>query len=175
MNRQPIARHEAGHFLVAMRLGHALDHVSIVADGERVGVAVSSAGSVIGANSAYADLESAVVFLAGPSAEGRFVDAVAPTCADSDASSAKLLLSRTGQSQLPELMALAKAWADTLVERWKDDIDRLTDALLNRECLSGPEVIDLFAGNVVDEQFKGEVRAAHDARPSTRQGSTTAS
>lgn len=130
--------------MVAMRLGHWLDFVSILPEGDRIGVAVTSAGPAIAGDLRRRSVERAVVYLSGPAAEGRFVDAVSQSCADSDAFSARLQLAGADEDNLDRRVAAAQRWAEALVKQWWPDIERLADALLVRKRLTGDEVIQLF-------------------------------
>ena len=141
-----VARHEAGHFVVAMRLGHVLDYVDIREVGDRLGVAVTSAGPALG-NDRHRIRESAVVFLAGPAAEGRDIDSSTGSCTDGDAFSAKVLISQlSGEDSLAldRLLEEVQQAADAYVKAWAEDIERLTSALLDRFVLTGQEVMDLL-------------------------------
>lgn len=146
-----IARHEAGHFVVAMRQGHILDRVTIVPEGERTGLAVSSAGPVFGGDRRRMAMEQAVVFLAGPAAEGRLVDSISPSCLDNDAINARMQLSGVQDDEENRLMSCAEGWAQALVERWRVDIDRLAEVLIGRGSMTGDEVVELFGGPPVDD------------------------
>ena len=130
-----------------MRLGHRLDFVTILPEGDRIGLAVTSAGPAISGRSRRRSVESAVVFLSGPAAEGRFVDSVSPSCADSDAFSARLQLGGADGDKLDRRIAVAQRRAEALVKRWRQDIERLADALLVRKRLTGDEVIALLGAD----------------------------
>lgn len=148
----PLAYHEAGHFIVAMRFGHLLDHVDIVRTHDRDGVAVSSAGSVLSWSRAIAE-EAAVVFLAGPAAEGRNTGAPTRQCSDSDVCAARLNLARLAgdDRDLDRRIVTIQHWAEALVNRWRPDIQRLAHELLARRSLTGDEVKTMFEGRVVEE------------------------
>ena len=153
IDRRSLARHEAGHFVVAMRFGHTLDYVDIVSDGDRNGVAVSSPGSIMTANSPGILEQSAIVFLAGPEAEGRRVEA---SCSDSDVFAARLklsLLSASGSGDLEQRMEIAQCWTKVFVQHWWNDIERVAAKLLIHERLTGNEVVELCGGPLVVEQF----------------------
>lgn len=147
-----LACHEAGHFVVAMRFGHTLSHVDIVRSDDRNGVAVSSAGSVFSWSSQIAE-EAAVVFLAGPAAEGRNTGAPTRSCSDSDVFAARLKLAPLAgddDRDFDRRTAIIQHWAEALVTRWRPDIQRLAHELLARRSLTGEEVKAMFEGHVVE-------------------------
>jgi hypothetical protein len=125
--------------------------MSILPQGDRIAVAVTSAGPAIASDSRRRSVERAVVYLSGPAAEGRFVDVVSSSCADSDAFSARLQLAGAEGENLDRRVAAAQRWAKALVERWGPDIERLADALLARKKLTGDEVIELFGARREDQ------------------------
>ncbi len=148
-----LACHEAGHFVVAMRFGHVLDHVDIVRSADRNGVAVSSPGSIFSWSSQIAE-EAAAVLLAGPAAEGRDTGAPTVYCSDSDVFAARANLARLAggdDRNLDRRTAVIQNWAKALVTRWKPDIERLAHALLVCRSLTGDEVKTMFEGHVVEE------------------------
>jgi len=148
-----LACHEAGHFVVAMRFGHMLDHVDIVRSHDRNGVAVSSPGSILSRSSQIAE-ETAVVLLAGPAAEGRNTGAPTRSCSDSDILAARLNLARLAggnDRNLDRRTAIVQHWAEALVARWQPDIEMLAHELLDRTSLTGDEVKTMFEGHVVED------------------------
>ncbi|MDA8331751.1 MAG: hypothetical protein M0027_11240 [Candidatus Dormibacteraeota bacterium] len=147
-----VARHEAGHFIVAMRFGHTLSHVDIIRDHNRNGVAVSSPGSVLSWSIGMAE-EAAVVFLAGPAAEGVKTGSPEGSCSDSDVFAARLNLATLSNGDVRDLdrrTTIVRHWADALVTRWESDIERLAHALLAHRSLTAEEVKGIFQGLVVE-------------------------
>lgn len=148
-----LACHEAGHFVVAMRFGHVLDHVDIVRSHDRNGVAVSSPGSILSWSRQSAE-EAALVFLAGPAAEGRNTGAPTRQCSDSDVCAARLTLARLpgdDDRELDRRIVIIQHWAEALVTRWRPDIQLLAHELRARRSLTGDEVKTMFEGHVVEE------------------------
>jgi len=139
------AIHEAAHAVIALRLGLAFDHVTTVPDdrGETDGALhwtdLQSAGDL-----EIAPTADAIVLLAGPFAEARLTESTLhEVLADDPAGEDREALATLGLDDEEFVAASREAFA--LVEQDWPAIERVADALLDRDTLDFEEVEALVA------------------------------
>jgi ATP-dependent Zn protease len=149
MRRCSIAYHEAGHAVVAHRLGVEVEHVTIVPDHTCHGhCAHADLFCARGHGSDRANLERAIqICLAGPLAQAwllrRYFDRRRGGRQDYDCASglARYLAGSAGER---EFLRYQERRTQALVDHLWSDIERVAQALLERDHLSGTEVKDII-------------------------------
>lgn len=160
MERRATAYHEAGHAVVAYRLGAEVRHVTIVPDHDSRGhFAHGDLFCALGRGSDRANLERAIkICLAGPLAQKRFRRR--SYCRrngrqDYDCATglARYLAGSAGER---EFLRYQERRTHALVEHYWNEIELVARALLERDELSGTEV-----KNIIEEpeRLKQEDRA----------------
>jgi ATP-dependent Zn protease len=148
MHRRPTAYHEAGHAVVAYRLGVEVEHVTIVPDHfSRGHFAFGDLFCARGLGSDRANLERAIkICLAGPLAQRRFRRR--SYCRrngrqDYDCATglARYLVGSAGER---EFVRYQERCTKVLVDHYWSEIERVAQALLERDQLSGVEVKDII-------------------------------
>jgi hypothetical protein len=148
MQRQATAYHEAGHVVVAYRLGAEVEHVTIVPDHfSRGHFTHGDLFCARGLGSDRANLERAMkICLAGPLAQKRFRPR--SYCRrngrqDYDCASglARYLAGSAGER---EFLRYQERRTKVVVDHFWSDIDRIAQALLERDELSGTEVKNII-------------------------------
>jgi ATP-dependent Zn protease len=148
MRRRSIAYHEAGHAVVAHRLGVEVEHVTIVPDHTSRGHFVhADLFCARGLGSDRANLERAIaIYLAGPLAQARLLrrlDRRRGGRQDYDCASglARYLAGAAGER---EFLRYQERRTHALVEHYWNEIELVAQALIKRDQLSGPEVKDII-------------------------------
>jgi hypothetical protein len=144
-NPRTTAIHEAGHAVVALRLGLVFDHVSTIPD-ERAGIDgalhwtdLQSAGDL-----EIAAAADAIVLLAGPFAEARLTESTLhEVLAGEAAGEDREALATLGLDD--EEFVAASRDARALIEQDWPAIERVADALLECDILDFDEVEALVA------------------------------
>jgi len=141
------AIHEAGHAVVALRLGLVFDHVTTVpddhaeTDGALHWTELQSAGDL-----EIAATADAIVLLAGPFAEARLIDSTLHEVLAGDAAGEDREALATLGLDDDEFVAASRD-ALALVEQDWPAIERVADALLEYETLDFDEVEALVAAD----------------------------
>jgi ATP-dependent Zn protease len=149
MRRRSIAYHEAGHAVVAHRLGVEVEHVTIVPDHTSRGHFVhDDLFCARGLGSDRANLERAIaICLAGPLAQAwllrRYSERRCDGRQDYDCASglARYLAGAAGER---EFLRYQERRTHALVERYWNEIELVAQALIERDQLSGAEVKDII-------------------------------
>jgi ATP-dependent Zn protease len=148
MRRRSIAYHEAGHAVVAYRLGIEVEHVTIVPDHDSRGHFVhADLFCAPGCGSDRANLERAIkISLAGPLAQARLLrrlDRRRGGRQDYDCASglARYLAGSAGER---EFLRYQERRTHALVDHFWNEIELVAQALIERDQLSGAEVKDII-------------------------------
>ena len=161
MRRRSIAYHEAGHAVVAHRLGVEVEHVTIVPDHTSRGhITHGDLFCTHGRGSDRANLERAIaICLAGPLAQAwllrRYSERRCGGRQDYDCASglARYLAGSAGER---EFLRCQERRTHALVEQYWNEIELVARALLERDQLSGAEVKHIIEE---PERLKQEDRA----------------
>jgi ATP-dependent Zn protease len=145
MHRRAVAFHEAGHAVVAYRLGVEVEYVTIVPDHfARAHVALGDLFWAHGRGSDRANLERAIkIDLAGPLAEVRALGRRRGGRTDYERASglARYLAGAAGER---EFLRHMERRIRALIECYWSEIERVAAALLERDELRGAEVKDVI-------------------------------
>jgi ATP-dependent Zn protease len=148
MQRRSTAYHEAGHTVVAYRLGVKIEHVSIVPDHDSRGhFAHGYLFCARGHGSDRANLERAIkICLAGPLAQAQFHRRSYRRHGRHDYDCATgLARYLAGSAGEREFLRYQERQTKSLVEHLWNEIDAVAQALLERDHLSGTEVKGVIA------------------------------